>query len=294
MSRSRACTSLTTRSPIRMRPEVISSSPAIMRSSVDLPQPDGPTSTQNSPSAISTSTPCTTSVAPYDLRTFSIETDAKVRFPKGVCAQWYRRSRAVDPGQTRRSPASAGYADESRGRFRRLVARTAGRYARAKARGIGTLSATGHRGVVAPRGRVATPVLAPGRARVGIHRAHRARLARSRRWHHTGRTGDLDGSHVPVDARGPRHARGRARGRATKRAPHARRVRASRGDVAERIGPHARARIRARRNPTPVVDREAGRAASSVRAWRTRMRRTIPTTPPDFDHTRVIERPDGF
>ncbi|HLT26544.1 MAG TPA: hypothetical protein VK047_07585 [Zeimonas sp.] len=24
------------------------------------------------------------------------------------------------------------------------------------------------------------------------------------------------------------------------------------------------------------------------------MRRTIPTTPPDFDHTRVIERPDGF
>lgn len=48
-----------------------------MRSSVDFPQPEGPTSTQNCASAISTSTPCTTSVDAYDLRTFSIETDAK-------------------------------------------------------------------------------------------------------------------------------------------------------------------------------------------------------------------------
>jgi hypothetical protein len=34
-------------------PEVTSSSPAIRRSSVDLPQPDGPTKTTNSPSSIS-------------------------------------------------------------------------------------------------------------------------------------------------------------------------------------------------------------------------------------------------
>jgi hypothetical protein len=34
-------------------PSVVSSSPAIMRSSVDLPQPEGPTSTQNSPSSMS-------------------------------------------------------------------------------------------------------------------------------------------------------------------------------------------------------------------------------------------------
>jgi hypothetical protein len=32
---------------------VMSSSPAIMRSRVDLPQPDGPSSTTNSPSAMS-------------------------------------------------------------------------------------------------------------------------------------------------------------------------------------------------------------------------------------------------
>ena len=35
-----------------------------MRSSVDLPQPDGPTSTQNSPSAMAMSTPRMTCVAP--------------------------------------------------------------------------------------------------------------------------------------------------------------------------------------------------------------------------------------
>ena len=37
---------------MKMSPEVGASSPAIMRRSVDLPQPDGPTSTTNSPSSI--------------------------------------------------------------------------------------------------------------------------------------------------------------------------------------------------------------------------------------------------
>ena len=40
---------MTGRSPIETSPSVITSSPAIIRSSVDLPQPDGPTSTMNSP-----------------------------------------------------------------------------------------------------------------------------------------------------------------------------------------------------------------------------------------------------
>ena len=56
-SRSLGATSFTTRSPMRMLPEVISSSPATMRKSVLLPQPDGPTSTMNSGSWISRSTP---------------------------------------------------------------------------------------------------------------------------------------------------------------------------------------------------------------------------------------------
>ncbi len=50
MSRSAGSISLTTRPPISMVPPVMVSSPATMRSSVDLPQPDGPTSTQNCPS----------------------------------------------------------------------------------------------------------------------------------------------------------------------------------------------------------------------------------------------------
>ena len=55
MSRSFGGRSFTTRSPMRSSPEVIVSSPATMRSAVDLPQPDGPTSTRNSPSAMSRS-----------------------------------------------------------------------------------------------------------------------------------------------------------------------------------------------------------------------------------------------
>jgi hypothetical protein len=62
MSRSFGSSALTTRSPIAISPSV--SSPAIIRSSVDLPQPDGPTSTMNSPSAISTSMPCSTCCLP--------------------------------------------------------------------------------------------------------------------------------------------------------------------------------------------------------------------------------------
>ena len=57
MSRSFGGTLFTTRSPMRISPAVMFSRPAIMRSSVDLPQPEGPTSTTNSPSAIEMSTP---------------------------------------------------------------------------------------------------------------------------------------------------------------------------------------------------------------------------------------------
>ena len=48
MSRSLGGTSLTVRPPMEMVPWLISSSPAIMRRVVDLPQPEGPTSTTNS------------------------------------------------------------------------------------------------------------------------------------------------------------------------------------------------------------------------------------------------------
>src|SRR5918994_7516676 len=53
MSRSLGAFSLTTSSPIRTCPSVMSSSPAIIRSAVDLPHPDGPTRMMNSPSPTS-------------------------------------------------------------------------------------------------------------------------------------------------------------------------------------------------------------------------------------------------
>src|SRR3954471_14674364 len=55
MSRCFGDRSLTTCSPIRTTPSLMSSSPATIRSAVVLPHPDGPTSTMNSPSAMSRS-----------------------------------------------------------------------------------------------------------------------------------------------------------------------------------------------------------------------------------------------
>src|SRR5262245_23755225 len=78
MSRSLGGTLLTTRPPIAISPRLISSSPAIMRSRVDLPQPDGPTSTTNSPSPMSISTPYRTWVEPKNLSTLPMSTDAMV------------------------------------------------------------------------------------------------------------------------------------------------------------------------------------------------------------------------
>src|SRR5262245_23237465 len=75
-SRSFGGTLLTIRSPMRISPPVMFSSPAIIRSSVDLPQPEGPTSTTNSPSRIEMSTPWITAVAPKAFRTSRIATEA--------------------------------------------------------------------------------------------------------------------------------------------------------------------------------------------------------------------------
>ena len=88
MSRSFGATSLTTRPPIAISPSEMSSRPAIILSTVDLPQPDGPTSTQNSPSTMVTSTPCTTWVVPYDFLTRERVTDAI-----GTLFSWARDSR---------------------------------------------------------------------------------------------------------------------------------------------------------------------------------------------------------
>src|SRR6478609_8667019 len=80
-SRSLGGTLFTTRSPMRISPDVMFSRPAIIRSRVDLPHPDGPTSTTNSPSRISTDTPCRIWVAPNALRTSRHVTLANSHLP---------------------------------------------------------------------------------------------------------------------------------------------------------------------------------------------------------------------
>ena len=52
-----------------MRPPVVSSSPAIILSSVDLPQPEGPTNTAKSPCSMSIETPWMTLAVPKDFST---------------------------------------------------------------------------------------------------------------------------------------------------------------------------------------------------------------------------------
>src|SRR4029079_4818727 len=64
MSRARGGRSVTSRSPIEIVPPVASSRPAIMRSSVDLPQPDARTSTRNAPPPMVSETPSTATTPP--------------------------------------------------------------------------------------------------------------------------------------------------------------------------------------------------------------------------------------
>src|SRR5580658_111955 len=67
MSRSFGATELTILPSMRISPSLTLSSPAIIASSVDLPQPDGPTSAINSPVCASRSMPLRTSTEPKRL-----------------------------------------------------------------------------------------------------------------------------------------------------------------------------------------------------------------------------------
>src|SRR5262245_38150591 len=108
MSRSLGGRSLTTRSPMEISPAVISSRPATMRRVVNLPQPDGPTSTTNSLSRMWRLTSLTACTSSYFLFRSFISTCAMVVLPQwvpgvGRSGRWVgRRPSALDgAGQTR-------------------------------------------------------------------------------------------------------------------------------------------------------------------------------------------------
>src|SRR5450631_412095 len=75
MSRADARLKLTSSPPRKIWPEVGSSSPAIMRSVVVLPQPEGPSRQKNSPS-----------------RTLKVESFTAVKSAKALCSWWTRIS----------------------------------------------------------------------------------------------------------------------------------------------------------------------------------------------------------
>src|SRR5215208_5019026 len=92
ISRWRGGRSLTTWSPIKTLPAVMSSRPAIIRRAVDFPQPDGPTKSTNSPSGISRFILSTaTTSSPKTLVTSSMVTSAILlppsAFPNGSVVQ---------------------------------------------------------------------------------------------------------------------------------------------------------------------------------------------------------------
>src|SRR5271163_1332319 len=89
MSRSLGVSSLTTFPPMRNSPLVMSSSPATIRSAVVLPQPDGPTSTMNSPSRTSRLRSLTAwKPFSYTLFTLSMSTVAIMPPYQGCRACW--------------------------------------------------------------------------------------------------------------------------------------------------------------------------------------------------------------
>src|SRR5215471_5887790 len=90
MSRSLGATPFTTFPPMAIAPEVGSSSPAIIRRAVVFPQPEGPTRTMNSPSAI-VQVSASTAVVPFG-KTFVTSwkaTSATITTScAGSCASW--------------------------------------------------------------------------------------------------------------------------------------------------------------------------------------------------------------
>src|SRR5437879_10313191 len=95
MSRSLGGRSLTTRSPIEISPEVISSSPATIRSVVDLPHPEGPTRTMNSLSRMWRFTSLTACTSSYFLLRSFIITCAMVSLPLPSAFHVPRQARDV-------------------------------------------------------------------------------------------------------------------------------------------------------------------------------------------------------
>src|SRR3954452_13950765 len=105
MSRSLGGRCVTSRSPMRIEPSVTASSPARARRDVDFPQPEGPTRTRNSPSAMSRSSALTeglsapgycTVACSYVMAAMRVLSADLVR-PAPQCVETHRNPQVVAP-----------------------------------------------------------------------------------------------------------------------------------------------------------------------------------------------------
>src|SRR5919202_3967656 len=116
MSRSFGATSFTRRSPMYRSPPVISSSPAIMRNAVLLPQPDGPTRTRNSWSRIWMFRSLTAVTSPYFLVIWSSGTPAIEMLLLCLLGLEFHKSGRIDVLGMRRSFRYRAYPTRSQDR----------------------------------------------------------------------------------------------------------------------------------------------------------------------------------
>src|SRR5258708_2201553 len=100
---------------MRISPAVLLSSPAIMRRSVDLPQPEGPTTTTNSRPSIAMWTPRVICTAPKAVRPSPIATDAMNAPLDGVACGVHRpRLEAAFLPDEHREPRYSPYRERER------------------------------------------------------------------------------------------------------------------------------------------------------------------------------------
>src|SRR5262249_43759582 len=103
MPRARGGMSLTRCPPIRMSPEVCFSSPAMMRSKVVLPQPEGPSRTMNSPSRASRLTPLT-AVTSSNCFLISLAATAAISTPRSKNSGRYKQAGGARPATATHAP----------------------------------------------------------------------------------------------------------------------------------------------------------------------------------------------
>src|SRR5919201_3905607 len=98
MSRCEGCRLLTVRPLIRISPEVMLSRPAMVLSRVDLPQPDGPTSTRNPPSSTARVMPFSASTVPKRFCRLSISRNAMVLLQSALHGTGHQAAHEIAAG----------------------------------------------------------------------------------------------------------------------------------------------------------------------------------------------------